>query len=241
MNKVYAIFGATGGIGSVLAKRLSITGNTVYLLGRNEDKLQKLSKEISQPYLTVDATEENLVAQALKGIVDKEGHLDGVVSLVGSFLLKPIYSTTQNEFEEVMRINTTSSFCILKHALSIMEKGSVVLSSSTAGLIGLANHEAIAAAKAAVIGLMRSAAASFATKKIRVNAVAPGLIRTPLTQSITNNEIALKASTAFHPVGRIGEPEDVASTILWLLSDESAFVTAEVIAVDGGLSSIKLH
>lgn len=71
--------------------------------------------------------------------------------------------------------------------------------------------------------------------------MAPGLIRTPLTQAITNNEIALKASTAFHPVGRIGEPEDVAAAILWLLSDESAFATADVIAVDGGISSIKLR
>ena len=122
-----------------------------------------------------------------------------------------------------------------------MKKGSIVLSSSTAGLIGLANHEAIAAAKAAVIGLMRSAAASCATKGIRINAVAPGLTRTSLTQGITSNEIALKASTAFHPLGRIGEPEDVAAAILWLLSDESSFVTADVIAVDGGLSSIKLR
>jgi len=241
MQKVYAIFGAAGGIGSVLTKRLGKTGDIIYLLGRCEEKLERLSKELSQPYMVVDATDENLVSQALKKIVEKEGHLDGVVSLVGSFFLKPIHLTTQKEFEEVMKINTTSSFCILKHALSIMEKGSIVLSSSTAGLIGLANHEAIAAAKAAVIGLMRSAAASYATKGIRINAVAPGLTRTPLTQGITNNEIALKASKAFHPLGRVGEPEDVAAAILWLLSDESAFVTADVIAVDGGLSSIKLR
>ena len=241
MQKVHAIFGATGGIGSVLAKRLSETGDIIYLLGTNEEKLERFSKEISQPYMVVDATNENLVAQALKKIVEKEGHLDGVVSLVGSFFLKPIHLTTQKEFEEVMRVNTTSSFCILKHALMLMEKGSIVLSSSTAGLIGLTNHEAIAAAKAAVVGLMRSAAASYASKGIRINAVAPGLTRTPLTQAITNNEIALKASTAFHPLGRIAEPEDVAAAIFWLLSDESAFITADVIAVDGGLSSIKLR
>lgn len=241
MQKVHAIFGATGGIGSVLTKRLSENGDIIYLLGRNEDKLKRFSKEVSQPYMVVDATEENAVAQVFKTIMEKEGHLDGLVSLVGSFFLKPLHLTTQKEFEEVMKINTTSSFCILKHALSIMKKGSIVLSSSTAGLIGLSNHEAIAAAKAAVIGLMRSAAASYASKGIRINAVAPGLTRTPLTQAITNNEIALKASTAFHPLGRIGEPEDVAAVILWLLSDESAFVTADVIAVDGGLSSIKLR
>lgn len=241
MQKVYAIFGATGGIGTVLTKRLSEAGNTVYLLGRNEEKLENLSKELSQPYLVVDATKEDLVADALKNIVETEGHLDGVVSLVGSFFLKPLHLTTHVDFEDVMKINVFSSYCILKHAVKIMKKGSIVLSSSTAGLIGLTNHEAIATAKAAVIGLMRSAAASYATKGIRINAVAPGLIRTPLSQSITNNELALKASTAFHPVGRIGEPEDVAAAISWLLSDESAFVTGDVIAVDGGLSSIKLH
>lgn len=241
MQKVYAIFGAAGGIGSVLTRRLSEKGNTVYLLGRNQEKLERFSKEISQPYRIVDATDENSVAQVLEEIIKKENHLDGVVSLVGSFFLKPIHLTTQKEFEEVIKINTVSSFCILKHALNIMEKGSIVLSSSTAGLIGLANHEAIGAAKAAVIGLMRSAAASYASKGIRVNAVAPGLTRTPLSQAILNNEMALKASTAFHPLGRIGEPEDVTAAILWLLSDESAFITAQVIAVDGGLSSIKLR
>lgn len=241
MQKVHAIFGATGGIGSVLTKRLSETGDIIYLLGRNEDKLKQYSKEVSQPYMVVDATDENLVAGVLKKIEEKEKHLDGVVSLVGSFFLKPLHLTTQKEFEEVIKINSSSSFCILKHALSLMKKGSIVLSSSTAGLIGLANHEAISAAKAAVVGLMRSAAASYAPKGVRINAVAPGLTRTPLTQGITSNEIALKASTAFHPLGRIAEPEDVAATIFWLLSDESAFLTGNVIAVDGGLSTIKLR
>jgi 3-oxoacyl-[acyl-carrier protein] reductase len=241
MKKIYAIFGATGGIGSVLTKRLSEMDHIIYMLGRNEEKLERFSHELSQPYIVVDATDENLVAEALNQIIEKEGRLDGVVSLIGSFFIKPLHLTTQKEFEEVMKMNTTSTFCILKHALNLMEKGSIVLSSSTAGQIGLTNHEAISSAKAAVIGLMRSAAASYATKGIRINAVAPGLTRTSLTQPITSNELSLKASQAFHPLGRIGEPEDVAAAILWLLSDESAFVTAQVISVDGGLSSIKLR
>ncbi len=241
MQKVYAIFGAAGGIGSVLAKRLSEMGNVVYLLGRNTAKLEQLSQEISQPYITTDATDETLVEKALQQIVEKEGQLDGVVSLIGSIFLKPISLTSQKEFEEVMKTNTTSSFCILKHALRLMKKGSIVLSSSAASCIGLANHESIAAAKAAVIGMMRAAAASYATKGIRINAVAPGLTRTPLAEAITSNETALKASTSFHPMGRIGEPEDVAAAIFWLLSEESSFVTADVITIDGGLSSIKLR
>lgn len=241
MKKVYAIFGATSGIGTALTKQLSAAGHIAYLLGRNKDKLEQFSKEVSQPYMVVDATEENLVAEVFKKIIEKEGRLDGVVSLVGSFFLKPLFATSQKEFEQVIKTNVTSSFCILKHALSVMDKGAIVLTSSTAAMIGLTNHEAISAAKAAVIGLMRSASASYSTKGVRINAVAPGLIKTPLTQAITSNEAALKTSTAFHPLGRIGEPQDVAAAILWLLSDESSFITGDVIAVDGGLSSIKLR
>lgn len=240
MQKVHAVFGASGGIGCVLAKQLSENQDKVYLLGRKENKLRELSEQISQPYMAVDATDEEQVSKALKKIVENEGRLDGVVSLVGSIFLKPIEVTTQKEFEEVIKINTISSFCILKQALKYMEKGSIVFSSSTAALIGLKNHESISAAKAAIIGLMRSAAASYAYKKIRINAVAPGLIKTPLTESITSNPSALKASTSYHPLGRIGSPEDVAAAISWLLSEQSDFVTGEVIAVDGGLSSIKL-
>lgn len=241
MGKVYAIFGAAGGIGSCVTKRLVEEGHRVYLLGRTQASLQKLGEQLAQPYQVVDATQEELVAQSLKSIIEKEGHLDGVVCLVGSIFLKPLHLTTQQEFEEVMRVNATSSFCILKHALNLMQKGSIVLSASTAALIGLSHHESIAAAKGAVLGLMRSAAASYASKGIRINAVAPGLTRTPLSQNLTSNELALKASAALHPLGRIAEPQEVADVILWLLSDNSSFVTADVIAVDGGLSSIKLR
>ncbi|MBS0624442.1 MAG: SDR family oxidoreductase [Verrucomicrobia bacterium] len=241
MGKIHAVFGAGGGIGSVLSKRLTENGDKVYLLGRKEDRLRDLSDQISQPYMTVDATDEGQVSKVLGKISENEGRLDGVVSLVGSIFLKPLELTTISEFEEVMRINIFSSFCILKQSLKFMESGSIVFSSSTAALIGLKNHESISAAKAAVIGLVRSAAASYASKKIRINAVAPGLIKTPLSESITSNPAALKASTSFHPLGRIGTPEDVAGAIFWLLSEQSDFVTGEVIPVDGGLSSIKLR
>ena len=118
-------------------------------------------------------------------------------------------------------------------------RGSIVLMSSAAAQIGLPNHEAIAAAKAGVIGLMRSAAASYASSCIRVNAVAPGLVETPLSRSITTNEAALKASIAMHPLGRIGTPEDIASAVHWLLGPDSAWVTGQAIGVDGGLAGLK--
>jgi NAD(P)-dependent dehydrogenase (short-subunit alcohol dehydrogenase family) len=117
--------------------------------------------------------------------------------------------------------------------------GSIVLVSSAAARVGLANHEAIAAAKAGVAGLCLAAAASYAARGIRVNAVAPGLVRTPLTAGITGNELALKASTAMHPLGRIGEPEEVAEAIAWLLDAKQSWITGQILGVDGGLATLR--
>jgi len=101
------------------------------------------------------------------------------------------------------------------------------------------NHEAIAAAKAGVVGLALSAAATYARCSIRVNCVAPGLTSTPLTASLTQNELTLKASAELHPLGRIGEPDEVASASRWFLAPEQSWVTGQVLAVDGGLSSLQ--
>ena len=117
--------------------------------------------------------------------------------------------------------------------------GSVCLVSSAAARIGLANHEAIAAAKAGVIGLVLSAAASYAPRNIRVNCVAPGLVRTPLTARITENEAALKGSIAMHALGRVGEPDDVASAIEWLMDPAQSWITGQVLGVDGGLATVR--
>jgi NAD(P)-dependent dehydrogenase (short-subunit alcohol dehydrogenase family) len=117
--------------------------------------------------------------------------------------------------------------------------GSIVLMASAVAQRGMINHEAIAAAKAGVVGLALSAAATYARYNIRVNCVAPGLTRTPLTASLTQNELTLKASAALHPLGRIGEPEEVASAIRWFLSPENSWVTGQVLAVDGGLSTVQ--
>jgi NAD(P)-dependent dehydrogenase (short-subunit alcohol dehydrogenase family) len=112
------------------------------------------------------------------------------------------------------------------------------LVSSAAARLGLANHEAIAAAKAGVIGLTLSAAATYAPKRIRVNAVAPGLVRTPLTARITGSESALEASTSLHALGRIGEPDEVAGAIAWLLDPAQSWITGQVLGIDGGLATV---
>ena len=117
--------------------------------------------------------------------------------------------------------------------------GSIVLLASAVAQRGMINHEAIAAAKAGVVGIAQSAAATYARYNLRVNCVAPGLTRTPLTESLTRHETSMKASAALHPLGRIGEPEEVASAIRWFLDPQQSWVTGQVLAVDGGLSSVQ--
>jgi NAD(P)-dependent dehydrogenase (short-subunit alcohol dehydrogenase family) len=117
--------------------------------------------------------------------------------------------------------------------------GTIILLSTAAARIGLPNHEAIAAAKAGVIGLMQSAAASYASRGIRVNAVAPGLVKTGMTQRIWSNEKSAAFSKSMHAIGRLGEAKDVASLIVWLLQPENDWVTGQVFGVDGGLGTLR--
>jgi 3-oxoacyl-[acyl-carrier protein] reductase len=156
-----------------------------------------------------------------------------VVNCVGSLLLKPAHLTTDAEWANVIAVNLTSSFHILRATTNVMMKtggGSLVFMTSAVAQRGMINHEAIAAAKAGIVGLAQSAAATYARFNIRVNCVAPGL---------TRHEASLKASTALHPLGRIGEPEEVASAIRWFLDPMQQWVTVQVLAVDGGLSSVQ--
>jgi NAD(P)-dependent dehydrogenase (short-subunit alcohol dehydrogenase family) len=117
--------------------------------------------------------------------------------------------------------------------------GSVLLFSSAAGRVGLANHEAIAAAKAGIIGLTLSAAATYAQRKLRVNCIAPGLVQTAMSEKITSNQSAAAFSRALHPLGRLGEPGDIAPLAALLLSDEGSWITGQVFGVDGGLATVK--
>jgi len=238
---VFVIIGAGGGIGSAVARRLHASGARLMLAGRTRAKLELLAGQLEAQACEVDATSFEPVERCLQEALAWTGKVDGVLNCAGSILLKPAHLTTAAELQEVLALNLVSAFATVRAAASVMRKpgGSIVLMTSAAAEIGLANHEAIAAAKAGVIGLMRSAAATYAAKGIRVNAVAPGLVETQMSARITSNEAARKASIAMHPLGRLGQPEDVAEPICWLLGPTSKWVTGQVIGVDGGLARLK--
>jgi NAD(P)-dependent dehydrogenase (short-subunit alcohol dehydrogenase family) len=237
----YLILGGTGGIGSELCRRLAQAGHRVAVAGRDRDRINLLSRELDAFPVVVDATDATALEEKAHEVKNEFGGIDGIANCVGSILLKPAHITREEEWEDVIRTNLGSAFAVVRSAAKTMRRsgGSVVLISSAAARVGLPNHEAIAAAKAGIIGLALSAAASYSATRIRFNVVAPGLVRTPLTERITSNPASEKASLAMHPLGRLGEPSDIARAIEWLLQPEQDWITGQVIGIDGGLADIR--
>lgn len=241
-GKHFLIAGATGGVGSLLAKRLVGHGARVFLAARDEEKLNGLRSELNAPGAVIDGADFESYERAVSE-ASAIAPLNGAVCCTGSLILKSAHATSQKEFESTMAANATSAFGLTRAACKSMmdQGGSIVLVASAAAQIGLQNHEAIAAAKGAVMGLTISAAATYSRNKIRVNCISPGLTETPLTARLFASEPSRKASETMHPIGRLGKPEDIVDAMLWLLSDASSWVTGQVIGIDGGLGSLKVR
>lgn len=236
----YLIIAGTSTIGSVTAEKLLQLGHRVIITGRDENKTQSVANRLNIDFLLLDATQFEQVNSAFETAINKLGSLDGVVNCSGSLLLKPAHLTSAIELEQTISVNLTTAFAVCAAAGTYLSAsgGSVVLIASAAALIGLSNHEAIAAAKAGVIGLAQSAAATYAPKNLRFNVIAPGLVETTLTEKLISDPMNRKISESMHPLGRIGKPEDIAEAIIFFLNPNNSWVTGQVLAIDGGLSSL---
>ena len=238
MNHVVLITGGSGGIGSAVARRAVARGARVALVARGAERLAALRDELGAAVYCGDVLDFDAMGEIVARVEREVGEIDGVVNAVGSVFLRPLHATTLADWRATYEINVTSAFVLMRHVMPPMmrrKRGSVVLFSTVATSMGLPNHESIAAAKSAVEGLVRTAAISYARYNIRINAVAPALTRTPLAQAIWGNEMMLKASVAMHPLGRIGEPDDIAPAVDYFLDDASAWTTGQILGVDGGL------
>ena len=235
MSEKYLIVGATGSIGSNLATKLYDSNKEVHLVGRNEDQTKSLSEKLGFSYSIADVLEDGFVDKIKSDVND----IKGIAYCVGSIDLKPLKIASESDFNKCMKLNLYSAVELIKGYQDSLKKnkGSIVLFSTVAAQRGFTNHSIIASAKAAVEGLALSIAAEFAPN-IRVNCVALSLTNSKIAQPILKNTVLAQGIAKAHPLKRIGEGKDGAALAKFLLTEESSWVTGQVIAVDGGRSKL---
>ena len=229
-NKNILIIGGSSGIGLALAELLS-PSNKIYIASRTSENIAGLDV-IHIPF---DATTETLDISLLPE------KLDGFVYCPGSINLRPFKGLSTEAFEKDFQINVTGAINSLKNVLgqlSASGNASVVFFSTVAVQTGMPFHSSVAASKGAIEGLTRSLAAEFAPK-IRVNAIAPSIVNTPLASKFLNNDIKIEKANDRHPLGRIGNAKEIAQATSFLLGEESSWMTGRVLQLDGGIGNLK--
>ena len=242
-GKVAIVTGGSRGIGKATAMLLAQNGVDVVITSKNKINLENAAIEMKNVVAFAgDIRNENDVENVVKNTLENFGKIDILVNNAGIFpKVKPLHEISEKEWNEVIDVNLTGQFRFTKAAIPhlIKTKGCIVNVSSDAGLKSFENFEADAytASKGAMVLLTKAWAIEYAKYKIRVNCVCPGIVETDMTQPYLGNEIDRSMAIAEHPIGRIGIPEDVAKAILYLVSDESSWVTGAILSIDGGATT----
>lgn len=231
--KNIVIIGCGSGIGLSTAKELH---KTHQVLGISRTKTSEIDN------LNIQFYEKNILTDSLEDITFPE-KIDGLVYAPGSINLKPFNRLTEEDFRNDFEINVLGAVKIIQKLLSNLKKSdnaSIVLFSSVAAKTGMPFHASIATSKAAIEGLTKSLAAELAAQKIRVNAIAPSLTDTPLASQLLSSEERREASAKRHPLQKIGQPEEIAKMVVFLLSESGSWITGQTIGIDGGIGSLKI-
>ena len=244
-NKVALVTGAGSGLGLATAKAFAESGASVVLADWHEEAAQSAAKELANKghktlAVRCDVSDDSQVEAMVKQTVATFGRLDAAYNNAGvQNVLAETADTTREDYDRVMGINLRGVWSCMKFELQQMRKqgsGTIVNCSSLGGLVGGAERGIYHAAKHGVIGFTKSAALEYAGRGIRINAVCPGLIWTPMADQMVaaGQGEALKAMEKSVPMGRVGRPEEIAEAVLWLCSDAASYVTGQSISVDGG-------
>ena len=237
MSGKYLIFGATGSIGSNLAKSMVSKNHDVQIIGRDEKGLNSLSSELGCKFSIVDVLNE----QSIKNLKNEfEGQeIAGIAYCVGSIDLKPVRAVKKDDFMKCFDLNFFPIVETIKNFQDNLKKnkGSIVMFSTVAVQRGFTNHSIIASVKGAIEGLTVSLAAEFAPN-IRVNCIAPSLTKSKIAEPMLKNKLIAEGIAKAHPMKRIGEGKDAAAMAKFLLTDESSWITGQIIGVDGGRSKL---
>src|SRR5437773_3953259 len=233
---VVLVTGAAQGIGRAIAERFLKDGFSVVAVDRNLEGLKSLKGDVAIAEL--DVTAPDAPSQAIALAIERFGQLDCLVNNAGIGNSKPVHLTSDEEFDRFVAVNFRSVFRFTREALGVMASGaSIVHVASTFGLVGNPNNSSYASTKAALVGLTRQMAADYGPKGIRVNAVAPGVIQTPLVQERLGIPAFRRLMVDTTPFPRIGKPEDVAGAVRFLCSEDAGFVNGHVLVIDGGWSA----
>ena len=243
-KKTVYITGAASGIGEAVAQRCHAEGARLALVDRDAERLAVLEQSLSGDAervttFVVDISDENSVAASLDAFAELHGGLDVAINCAGILgPTGPLHETDTAAYRALMAVNLDGMFHCLKHQLRHMHaraQGSIVNIASAAGLVGFPSAAAYTAAKHAVVGLTRTCAIDYAEQGIRVNAIAPGGIDTPLIRATTcATPEGQQMIESMHPMKRLGTPQEIAHAAVFLASDEASFITGSVMAVDGG-------
>lgn len=244
MTKRVFVMGANSAIAQALVDLCVRAGQEVVAAGRDASVLEALYGHLPSVHIVeVQACDSASVDAAFDSLANSDTHVDGYAHCVGSILVSPLTKTTDAQIDSVIQVNLISAMyglrAFLKQAKSQGRGGAAVLVSTCATGIGVPNHEAIAAAKAGIEGLAKSAAATHAADNIRVNVVAPGLTDSPIASAFLKSEMMRAASGKQYPLQGVNEPIEVAHAIHWLLGDGAGRMTGAVLNVDGGFRNIR--
>ena len=239
MSRKILIYGGTGGIGSAIVRLLHSQGDEVYLVGRHADKANGLVSLDGVHFIGGDVTSEGVFDQVMEEVGPE---LNGLVYAVGSINLGSLRRLGAEDFARDFQLNAMAAALAVKAALTPMKKGgdggAIVLFTSVAALQGFSMHVSVSMAKGAVSGLTLALAAELAPR-IRVNAIAPSLTRTPLAEPLLSNDEAAEALAAQHPLKRLGLPEDIARLAVFLLSPGAGWISGQIVSADGGRSALQ--
>ena len=235
MSEKYLIFGATGSVGSSLAEQLKNSGNDIHLVARNESDVKAIAEKLGCSYTVADVLEDGFIEKVKSDV----NEIKGIAYCVGSIDLKPLRMVTEADMNKCMKLNLYSAIEAIKGFQESLKKnkGSVVLFSTVAAQRGFTNHTIIASAKAAVEGLTVTLAAEFAPH-IRVNCIAPSLSKSKIAEPMLKNPAIAEGIAKAHPLKRLGEGKDSAALAKFLITEESSWITGQIIAVDGGRSKL---
>jgi NAD(P)-dependent dehydrogenase (short-subunit alcohol dehydrogenase family) len=241
-GKVAIVTGAASGIGREVTRLLAERGVAVVAVDVAAS-VGELAGEGVAP-VEGDASKADTAERAVAAAVERWGRLDVLVNNAAMILYKGILDTDDEEWDRLLAVNVRSMFVHCRAAIPVMQRaggGAIVNTASISGVVGLAGQGAYAASKGAVVMLTRQLAVEFAPAKIRVNAVAPGAVDTPFLRRYVDAQedpgAVMEAIASHHPLGRVADPQEIARAILFLASDEAAFVTGTVLMVDGGYTA----